>query len=158
MTFLREYSMAIKARSIVEIMGGPKEHVAKAMEVVLQKLKEHKDIKVLKKEIFDPKEVEGKKPLWTMFTELDLEFTDVQDVFGFCFDFMPSSVEIYDPVQVSLGLEPMNNMFNELLAKMHQYDMAVKSIYAQNIMLKRKYGVEDEVTTGKQEESKEDKK
>lgn len=141
--------MSIKARSIIEIVGGPKEYVDKAMGVVVEKLKTHKTLKVLSEHVFEAKPLEGKKPLFSAFCELDLEMKDMADLFGFCFDFMPSSIEIYEPAQLPLKIDAVNDMVNELITKLHQYDMAFKNVYAQNIMLKRKY---------EGEEQKEDKK
>ena len=131
--------MSIKVRCIVEIVGGPKEHVEKAMGVVVGKLKEDKKIKIISDKVFDAKPLEGKHPLFSSFCELDFEVDTMKDLFGFCFDFMPSSVEIYDPTELRVKMEDVNNMFNELLSKLHQYDMALKNIYAQNVLLKRKY-------------------
>ena len=59
--------MTIKARSIIEIVGGPKEHVDKAMNIVVSKLREDKDIKLLKEKVFEAKPLEGKKPLFSTF-------------------------------------------------------------------------------------------
>lgn len=131
--------MALKARSIIEIVGGPKEYVDKAMGIVVEKLKEDKKAKLVKEKIFEAKEMQDKR-LFSSFCEVEIEVKEVGDLFGFCFDFMPSSIEIHDPTSVNLRNEDLNDMFNELLAKMHQYDMAVKNLYAQNILLRRKYG------------------
>ena len=142
--------MAIKARSIIEIVGGPKEHVDKAMGIVIGKLKEDKEIKLLKEKVFEAKPLEGKRPLFSTFCEVEIEVKEMDDLFGFCFDFLPSSVEIYDPAQLMLKAESANDMINELISKLHQYDMAFKNIYAQNILLKRKYEGEE-----KKEDTKE---
>lgn len=130
----------VKARSIIEIVGGPKEYVDKAMGIVIKKLQDDEKITLLKEKVFEAKQIEG-KPLFSCFCEVDIEVKDMVDLFGFGFDFMPSSLEIYDPTEFHVNARVMNEMFNELMAKMHQYDMVVKNIYAQNLVLKRKYGV-----------------
>ena len=135
--------MTIKARSIIEIVGGPKEHVDKAMNIVVSKLREDKDIKLLKEKVFEAKPLEGKKPLFSTFCEVEIEVKEMDELFGYCFDFLPSSVEIYEPAQLVLKAESVNDMVNELISKLHQYDMAFKNIYAQNILLKRKYEGEE---------------
>ncbi len=133
----------MKARSIIEIVGGPKEHVDKAMGIVLGKLREDKQVKLLHEKVFEAKPLEGKKPLFSTFCEIEIEVKTIDDLFGFCFDFLPSSVEIYEPTEMPLKIDAVNDMLNELMSKLHQYDMALKNIYAQNILLKRKLG-EDE--------------
>ena len=135
--------MNIKARSIIEIVGGPKEHVDKAMGIIMDKLREDKQFKLLNEKVFEAKPLEGKKPLFSTFCEIEIEVKEMSDLFGFCFDFLPSSVEIYDPAQLALKVDVVNDMFNELISKLHQYDMAFKNIYAQNILLKRKYEGEE---------------
>ena len=127
----------MKARSIIEIVGGPKEHVEKAMGVVVEKLKEGKHVKLLKEKVFEARPLEGKRPLFSTFCEVEVEAKKVDDLFGFCFDFLPSSVEVYEPAEFGMKADVINDMFNELLAKLHQYDLALKNIYAQNILLKR---------------------
>ncbi|MEK6840308.1 MAG: hypothetical protein AABX72_05170 [Nanoarchaeota archaeon] len=133
----------VKARSIIEIVGGPKEYVDKAMGIVLDKLRESKEIKLLKDKVFEAQPLDGKKPLFSSFCEIELEVKKMDDLFGFCFDFMPSSVEIYDPAELALNIDAVNEMVNELITKLHQYDMAFKNIYAQNIVMKRQL---DELT------------
>ena len=131
--------MTLKARSIIELVGGPKEYVEKAMGIVIDKLKQDLHVKLKDHKVFDAKPLEGKQPLFTAFCEIEIEAKDVEDLFGFCFDFMPSSVEVYDPTQLVMKADALNGMVNELISKLHQYDMAFKNIAAQNILLKRKY-------------------
>ena len=65
--------MVIKARSIIEIVGGPKEHVDKAMNIVVDKLREDKQIKLLKEKVFEAKPLEDKRPLFSTFCEVEIE-------------------------------------------------------------------------------------
>ena len=146
--------MSVKARSIIEIVGGPKEHVDKAMGIVMGKLRESKTVTILSEQVFEAQPLQGKKPLFSTFCELDLEVKQVSDLFGFCFDFMPSSIEIYDPVEMPLKADVINEMFNELVSKLHQYDMTLKNIYAQSVLLKRQLGVEEKPDGEKTEEKK----
>jgi hypothetical protein len=150
--------MSIKARSIIEIVGGPKEHVDNAMNIVMTKLREHKEIKILTEQVFEAQPLQGKKPLFSTFCEVELETKTVDDLFGFCFDFMPSSVEIYDPIDMVLKVDTVNDMFNELITKLHQYDLTLKNVYAQNILLKRKLGIEDKPGEMPKEKKTEEKK
>ena len=129
----------IKARSIIELVGGPKEYVDKMMGVVVDKLKEDKHVALKNHKVFDAKPMQGQEPLFSAFCEAEIEAKEMDDLFGFCFDFMPSSVEIYDPTQMIMKADAINDMFNELIGKLHQYDLAFKNIAAQNILLKRKY-------------------
>ncbi len=131
-----ENKVKIRIKSILEIMGAPKEHVEKTMEMVLAKIKENKDIKLFYEKPSEPAQVEG-RPFWSMFTEVELGFKDEAGIMGFCFDFMPSSIEILDPLNFKFKKDSLEDMLNDLIARLHHYDMMVKNIHAQNIVLKQ---------------------
>tara|TARA_Y100000310_G_scaffold334148_1_gene413207 strand:- start:1457 stop:1930 length:474 start_codon:yes stop_codon:yes gene_type:complete len=126
----------IKAKVVLEIMGNPKEHVESTMEMVLKKVDEFKEVAVLKKNVNPPMEVEP-KPFWSSFSELDLEFKDKNTLIGFCFDFMPSSIEIVSPDKFKLERKVYEDFLNDLLGRLHQYDMMLKNVHAQNIILRK---------------------
>jgi len=92
----------IHARVIIEMMGAPKEHIVKTMEMLIDKIKEDEkeegNIKMIGSETADPVE---KDSLWSIFSEIEVELKDVPSLIGFCFDYMPSSVEIISPNQFS---------------------------------------------------------
>lgn len=126
----------VVARCIVEIAGSPKEHVEKTMQLVIDKIKERKEIKIENSDTAEVKQV--KEPFWSTFTEFELEFKGLNGLVDFCFDFMPSSVEILEPKELHTSIGPINDLMNDLVGRLHQYDMALKNINAQNIMMKRK--------------------
>jgi len=126
----------IKIKSIIEIMGAPKEHVENTLSMIVKKVKENKEINVISDKINPTIEVEG-KPFWSCFCEFELEFKDVDGMVGFCFDYMPSSMEIISPQKFSLEGKNVEGMLNDLLARLHEYDMMLKNIHAQNIILKK---------------------
>lgn len=136
----------IKFKSIIEILGTPKEHVEKTMGLVVEKVKERQELKVFDAKTFEAKKLKD-KPFWTTFTEIDMEAKDVDALIGFCFDFLPSSIEIIAPEKFGLENTDLNNFFNDILARLHQYDMLLKNMHAQNIVLKK----EIEKNTGSKE-------
>lgn len=129
--------MKILAKTIIEVLGSPKEHVEETMQMLVEKAKHSKNFEVTRHEIFPAKKVE-QKPFWTTFTEMEIETDHVIKLMGFCFDFMPSSVEILDPQKLEVSSIDIGDWLNDLLAKLHQYDMVLKNIHAENILLKRK--------------------
>ena len=126
----------IRAKTIIEIMGAPEEHVKETLDNVVKKAKELKEITILEENVFDTQKVEEKN-LWSAFAEIDIQPKDLQTLINFCFDFMPSSIEILKPEHMKLKAENVNNLFNDLLARLHQYDMLLKNMHAQNILLKK---------------------
>lgn len=134
----------IHARAIIEILGSPKEHVDSTMQMINDQVKHYKDFKILKEKTFAAEKM-GDKPLFNTFTEFELETNDVQTLIGFCFDFMPSSLEIIKPEDLLFKHHDVSDFLNDLLARLHQYDMVLKSIHAENILLKEKTGTKDQV-------------
>jgi len=125
----------IKVRVIIEVIGGPKEHVEKTLGLVLNKIKEEKYLEVIKAVSYEAKQTD--KKFWSSFAELELSFSNVERVIDFCFDYMPSSIEIVEPTELMMETKEISNMLNDLLAGLHKYELALKNIHAQNILLKR---------------------
>ena len=125
----------IKVRVIIEILGSPKEHVEEIINKVVKKIEtEETDIKLLNGKSYEATEVKG---LWSTFAELELEFNNLYDLIGFSFDYMPSVIEILEPEKIDIGMGDVNELLNDLLAKLHNYDMVTKNLSAENILLKR---------------------
>ena len=129
----------ITANVILEIIGSPETHVNDVMQQLIDKLNEKKEITLKEHKIFKAQLMENGK-LYSSFTEAKISFKDPTALLGFCFDFMPSSVEILEPEMLQLKEKDMSDFVNDLLAKLHQYDMILKNIHAENVMLKRKMG------------------
>jgi len=120
-------------RAVIEIVGSPKEHVEKILGLVVEKIKKE-ELKILRVDAFDAKEV---KKLWSCFAEVEIEFETLERFMGFCFDYMPSSIEILEPEELKVESGSFGDILNDLLAKLHQYDMLIKGLKAENIVLKR---------------------
>ena len=121
----------IVARIIIEMMGAPKEYIETTLKNYIEKLK--KDGIKIKKEVVEPAKQQNK--LFSTFTELDIEFEKLDDLLGFCFDSMPSSVEILEPEELRMTSTDLSNHLNDLQAKLHEVDMVVKTTRAQNAVL-----------------------
>ena len=125
----------VHSRIIVEILGSPEKHVKEVINLVVDKIKHEKDTKIIKESISEPKEVKG---FISMFAEMELETPDVTTLMNICFDYMPSSVEILGPDKLEFNSRYLTDLMNDILAKLHQYDMVMKNLYAQSKMLERK--------------------
>ncbi len=116
----------ISTRIISEVVGSPEEHVNKTMDLLLDKIKEQKTTRINNEKKFDAQKMEN-SPLFSGFIEYEAEFNKIEDIIGFCFDFMPSSIEIIDPPHVTLSTSASTDFFNELLARLHQNDMFLRN-------------------------------
>ncbi|MBU1111303.1 MAG: hypothetical protein KJ896_00870 [Nanoarchaeota archaeon] len=125
----------LNVRFIIEIAGYPKEHIENTMKGVVNKVRNEK--KVLNYKIY---EAEQKEKLYSTFAEIEIEIKDFDEFVGICFDYMPSSVEILKPDKFNLNSKDFENFVNDLLAKLHQYDMIIKNLKAQNMVLNKELG------------------
>lgn len=121
----------MKTKLIIEIAGSPKEHIEEVMKQMVNKINQEK--KVLNQNIFEAQE-RGK--LFFTFTEINIDFNNFEELLGFCLDYMPSSIEILDD-KINIKREEVENVVNDLLAKLHNYDMTLKNLKAE-LMLKNK--------------------
>ncbi|MBS3155576.1 hypothetical protein J4404_03725 [Candidatus Woesearchaeota archaeon] len=126
--------MEIKARAIIEIAGFPEDHIKKTMEMVIENLGKEKGIEIINKNIAP---VEHTQKMWSTFAELDLKFDDMKILNDFCFNYMPSSIEISDPVKLNIDSIDVSDFLNDLLAKLHNFTMYIKNLQAENAILKK---------------------
>ena len=112
----------ILTRVIIEIVGKPKEHIEKALKIVVEKVKEQKNIQVVEEKVFD---AEKQEEMFSTFAEMGILFNNMPTLVGFCFDFMPSSIEILDPEKLSFDSNQFAGLINDLLAKLHQMTLKV---------------------------------
>jgi hypothetical protein len=118
----------ITANAIIEIVGAPKEHIEETMTKVMDLIEKNEDHKIIKKETSEPKESDFPDPnnpeknikVWSTFTELEADFKNFDALTNFCFEFMPSSIEILEPLEMKMEAQEINNSLNDILARLHQ--------------------------------------
>ncbi|MFH0752375.1 MAG: hypothetical protein V1914_02130 [archaeon] len=125
----------IIARMILEVLGSPKEHVEETIKQVIKKLEEEKNIKLISQKTYETEQQEDSK-LWSTFSEIEFQSENIKKLMDLCFDYMPSSVEIIEPAGMELDSSDVAELLNDLLAKLHRYDMVLKNLHAQNLVMK----------------------
>lgn len=123
-------------RIIMEVAGKPKKHVEDMLKDYLSKIETENAI-ILKKEINRAKKQEG--DIYASFAELEIIFKDLNELVYFCFDYMPSSVEVYDPQEMSYKARDLTAFINNLQAKLHDVNFAAKTIKAHNVKLNESF-------------------
>ena len=123
----------IRCRTIIEVLGKPKEHVEKSLNEYVEHIKKDSELIVLKEDYSEVKE-QGK--LWSQFVELELVIKGTSKLIAFCFDYMPSSLEVLKPEHLVMTNPEISNFLNDLQAKLHNVDMVVKQLKAENDFLK----------------------
>ena len=124
----------IRCKSIIEILGKPKEHVEKTMKRYVDKIKQDSELVILNTNFSN---VEEKDKLWAIFTEIEMIAKGIPKLIGFCFDYMPSSIEILKPEEFTMKYSTIQDFINDLQARLHAVDMVVKQQKNENDFLKR---------------------
>ena len=123
----------ITINSMVEIVGTPKKHIEDTMQNVVKLIKENKKFELINQKIAEPKQItvpgaEQIKDVWSTYGEFEINFEKLEDIEKFCLDFMPSSIEILKPEKIQLASTDLEDFINDILQKLHQYDMVLKKI------------------------------
>jgi hypothetical protein len=115
-----------KAIMIVEIAGRPAEHVKEVLENHVEQIGKIKGVKVVSKDVNEPKKLEIEQEMYSCFAELVIETESFQILVDLIFDLMPSSVEILEPSSFKLSLQEATGFLNTLAGRLHKYDEVAK--------------------------------
>jgi len=124
----------IRCRVIIEILGKPKGHVEDSIRDYVEKIKKDSELIVMNADFSEAAE---KNKLWAIFVELDMIVKGIPKIIGFCFDYMPSSIEITKPEEFIVKKSTVENLINDLQARLHNVDMIVKKQKNENTFLKK---------------------
>ena len=127
---------AIKIRTIIEVLGKPKEHVETSIKAYIDNMREDKDLSILKEDYSD---ITEKDKLWLSYVELEIVIKGLPKLFHFCFEYMPSSIEILKPESFTFSEREMTGYMNDLQARLHTVDMVVKNLKSENQFVKRNF-------------------
>lgn len=145
----------IKIRTVIEIAGFPKEHIEQAMQKIMANLKQEKDLVILKASVADIRQLQN---MWSIFSEIEIEFNSISPMLNFYFDYTPSYIEILEPQEMELKSIDFAGFINDLLARLHEYNAIVANMNAENIVLKKRLQAVPEVQQQAQKENSAQKK
>ncbi|MEM4318389.1 MAG: hypothetical protein QW244_01390 [Candidatus Pacearchaeota archaeon] len=148
---VKDKGKAIRAILIFEVIGRPKDFVENVMSVFLDKIKEHKDVELIRKQILPAQPMKQAKNLFSLVAECEFYFKDLEVLLGFMIDTMPASIEIIEPTSLTLDLPKINAFINDYLTKIHQYDDVYKKFKLErDILLKKIAELEKKISEGKE--------
>ena len=131
-------SAKIRVRTIIEVLGKPKEHIEKTIREYVENIKVDNNFVMLKEHFSDAEEQKhGEETYFAIFVELEFLVKGLQPLVGFCFNYMPSSIEIEKPEELAIPASMMNAIFNDLQARLHKVDMVVKQQANENTFLRK---------------------
>lgn len=134
----------IRCHAVIELIGKPKEHIEGTMKEYVEKIKNEDSIQVIDVQVAETKQMETGakqeemiKEMWATFAELDMLVKDPMTLTYFCFDYMPSSIEIVEPEKLSYGNNDLTEFFNDLQARLHKLDMMAKQMKSELVFLRK---------------------
>ncbi len=132
----------LKVNLVLEILGRPAEHVKEALNTIVVKLGAEKGVKIINKTYHDPVEVKDSKDLYTSFAEVSLDIDSLANYFSIIFSYMPAHIEMISPERVALTNAELNELANQTVLRLHNYDgIAKKIIFERDILIKRLHEV-----------------
>jgi hypothetical protein len=117
----------VHARVIIEVVGKPAEYARDALEDHMKKIRDAFEIK--KERIEKPQEQDG---FYSTFAELEMIFEKPIDMIYFCFDYMPSSIEIIEPQSFTFRNDEFSSYLNDLQSRLHALNTGVMRLKDSN--------------------------
>lgn len=121
----------IVARAIIQVVGAPKEYIESTLKSFVER-QESDGLKVRSKEF---SEATKQGDFFSTFVEMVAEFKSVDSLVAFCFDAMPSSIEILEPPMLTIKAFDFSNSLNDLQSRLHEVEMTVKRLKGANELL-----------------------
>ena len=128
----------IKASLIIEVLGRPPEHLIETLEDIVKKIDEEQGVKVLEKKIKEPTLMKDQKDFYTGFVEIEVEVEDILNLAILLFKYMPAHVEIIEPELIALTNNGWNDVFNEIMRRLHGYDEVARVAQIEKDILEKK--------------------
>jgi len=120
---------SLYTRIILEIVGMPKEYVEESLKSYLKKIKADKNYDIIKEHV---EKAEKQDTYFTAFAELEVLMKNSMALLAFCFDYMPSSVEIIEPGKILTNNNEFTGFVNDMLARSHALNSGVIELSEKN--------------------------
>jgi hypothetical protein len=119
----------IHVRVIVEVVGKPKKHVEDSLKDYLKKIKNAEKIIFVSESV---EKAEKQEELFSAFAEVEMLLKNTQALISFCFDYMPSSIEIIEPEKMTLSNMELSSFLNDLQSKLHVLNTGFQELQERN--------------------------
>lgn len=124
---------------IFELVGTPKDHVQKTMDAFLATIAQDDQVIELRKDLEEV--IDAGDGLFSAAAEVDYLLLGLEKLIWLAFNYMPASIEIKAPAELTFRDKDMGEWLNDLLAKLHeinavhtgmksQHDALVKNLNA----------------------------
>ena len=106
---------------LFEVVGNPREHVEKALNLVLGTIKKEKGIVFVSDDTGSAEDAgEG---LWGIYSEVELLLKDLNKLSWLAFNFIPASIELKSPAKLTVKDKDVTDFMGDMLSQLHQVNM-----------------------------------
>ncbi len=133
-----EETKGIRAVMIIEVIGRPPEHIAETLNSIIKQIGEEKRVSIKETKINEPVLMKDQKDFYTSFAEIEFEAEEILDIAALMFKYMPAHIEIISPELIALTNNGWNEIFNEMIRKLHGYDEIARIIQTEKMILEKK--------------------
>jgi len=124
---------------LFEVIGSPKAHVEQAMKLFLENITKDSQVIGISEDIEEIIEVDG--GLFSIAAEAEYLILGIEKLTWIVFNYMPASIEIKAPSELTFRDKDMGNWLNDLLAKLHEVNTIHTSLKSENEGLIRNLNV-----------------
>ncbi|MBU0894457.1 MAG: hypothetical protein KKF48_05075 [Nanoarchaeota archaeon] len=128
----------IIAIMMVEVIGRPPEHLTETLNDIISKINEEKGVEVKEKKIHEPKPIKDQQDFYSSFAEVEFEAETIMHIAMLMFKYMPSHIEVLSPESFKITNNELNDTFNEITRRLHQYEEITRVIQNEKIILEKK--------------------
>ena len=122
-----------KVRMTVEVMGSPKDHIEAAMLSVIKQLKDDKELTIELANVYECTQMEN--TLWSTFADVEFSAKTLKKVLDVGYDYVPSTMEILEPVEMAVQMKDVEEFLNDFLARIHKFSAVLKKLQGENIYM-----------------------
>ncbi len=112
----------VNAVMIVEVLGRPAEYLTETLNSIIQKIREEKGVAVMRTKVNEPVEMKEQKGFYSSFAEIEVDADEILYLAILMFKYMPAHVEIISPQNLTLSNFGWNDIFNEIVRRLHEYE------------------------------------
>jgi len=122
--------MVFTVRAIIEVIGHPESHVNEIARKVLENLKKEQGVELLKENVAKAEMV--KNEIFASHLDVELKILDMTNLLNFCYEYLPSSIEVLDADKVIMPVRELSAGISEMLRRLHAYNLMLHNLTEKN--------------------------
>ena len=118
--------MVFTIRATIEVLGYPEDHIKEVISKVIEKLKTEEGMELIKSEVADSEKIKDK--FFSIFADIEMKMHDFSKLLVFCYDYLPSGLEILDTEKITMPVREFSFGLNEMLGKLHHFNILINNL------------------------------